>query len=405
MNFDKEIMAKKIKLQEMAMEMKKVVDSFVDEVNKKFPDDQTSTPINRNLFKKINSNDFYYKMVDFDGEVIIRGCKVYEKDEYISLYDLIDDIAEYEKYIFDPIDDETTKSSSRIRLAEHTTSSNAYIIKFDMDSQISIILNGLKDINMFINYNKCPYIQDLLYIIKLILMHNKDHSKIDLRSVSNRIEIITNLYNLIERRIRLVLYGIFKHGFFVSFYEDYAVIDENPVIINEEIILKDDYALFFNAESNIRVNYRSLDYIIQEFRRCMEKGYFSNIRTRSKIIEILTPRFHETDEYEVIDVEFQDGSTFVIRKSDSKFFKMFLSYMFLRDIDIYYSYNFKTEFNSRKTNDFELEINPVYSVIDDDSYDSIIEYINDKSSEENKNRINKILKMIDALEERIIKSD
>jgi hypothetical protein len=107
----------------------------------------------------------------------------------------------------------------------------------------------------------------------------------------------------------------------------------------------------------------------------------------------------------VIDVEFQDGSTFVIRKSDSKFFKMFLSYMFLRDIDIYYSYNFKTEFNSRKTNDFELEINPVYSVIDDDSYDSIIEYINDKSSEENKNRINKILKMIDALEERIIKSD
>jgi hypothetical protein len=236
-------------------------------------------------------------------------------------------------------------------------------------------------------------------------MHNKDHSKIDLRSVSNRIEIITNLYNLIERRIRLVLYGIFKHGFFVSFYEDYAVIDENPVIINEEIILKDDYALFFNAESNIRVNYRSLDYIIQEFRRCMEKGYFSNIRTRSKIIEILTPRFHETDEYEVIDVEFQDGSTFVIRKSDSKFFKMFLSYMFLRDIDIYYSYNFKTEFNSRKTNDFELEINPVYSVIDDDSYDSIIEYINDKSSEENKNRINKIFKLIDALEERIIKSE
>jgi len=51
--------------------------------------------------------------------------------------------------------------------------------------------------------------------------------------------------------------------------------------------------------------------------------------------------------------------------------------MFLRDIDIFYSYNFKNEFNNRNTNDFELEINPVYSVIDDDSYDSIIEYIND----------------------------
>jgi hypothetical protein len=68
----------------MAMEMKKLVDSFVDEVNKKFPDDQKSTPINRKLFKKINSNDYYYKMVDFDGEAIIRGCKVYKKDEYIS---------------------------------------------------------------------------------------------------------------------------------------------------------------------------------------------------------------------------------------------------------------------------------------------------------------------------------
>ena len=401
MDFNKEITDKKNKLQEMAIEMKKIVDSLIDDVNKKLPDDQTSTPVNRNLFKKINSNDFYYKVVDFDGEVIIRGCKVYEKDEYISLYDLVDDIAGYEKYIYDAIDE----CKSRIQLAEHTTSANAYIIKLDMESQISIILNGLKDINMFINYNKCPYIQDLLYILKLILIHNKDHSKIDLRSVSNRIDIITNLYNLIERRIRLELYGIFKHGFFLSFYEDYAEIDENPLIINEGIILKDDYPLFSIAESNIRVNYRSLDNIIQEFRRCIAKGYFSNIRTRSKIIEILTPRFHDTDEYDVIDVEFRDGSIFVIRKSDSKVFKMFLSYMFLRDIDIFYSYNFKNEFNNRNTNDFELEINPVYSVIDDDSYDSIIEYINDKSSEENKNRINKIFKLIDALEERIIKSE
>jgi hypothetical protein len=69
-----------------------VVDSFVDEVNKKFPGDQTSTLFNRNLFKKINSNDFYYKMVDFDGEVIIRGCKVYEKDEHISLF--VDELKE-----------------------------------------------------------------------------------------------------------------------------------------------------------------------------------------------------------------------------------------------------------------------------------------------------------------------
>jgi hypothetical protein len=83
MNFDKEIFEKKNKLQQMAVEMKKIVDSLVSEVNKELQDDQTSTPINRNKFKKINSNDFYYKVDVFDGEVIIRGFKVYEKDEYV----------------------------------------------------------------------------------------------------------------------------------------------------------------------------------------------------------------------------------------------------------------------------------------------------------------------------------
>jgi hypothetical protein len=149
MNFSQEILVKKNKLQEMVIEMKKMVDSLIDDVNKELPDEQTLTPVNRNLFKKINSNYFYYKVIDFDGEDIIKGCKVYEKDEYISLYDLVDDIAGYEKYIYDAIDE----CNSRIQLAEHTTSSNAYILKLDMDSQISIILNGLKDINMFINYN------------------------------------------------------------------------------------------------------------------------------------------------------------------------------------------------------------------------------------------------------------
>jgi hypothetical protein len=54
MNFDKEIFEKKNKLQQKAVEMKKIVDSLVAEVNKELQDDQTSTPINRNKFKKIN---------------------------------------------------------------------------------------------------------------------------------------------------------------------------------------------------------------------------------------------------------------------------------------------------------------------------------------------------------------
>ena len=103
-----------------------------------------------------------------------------------------------------------------------------------------------------------------------------------------------------------------------------------------------------NADTTIRVNQRSIDNLCHQLRRCCEEGYFSNNRIRSKIIEKLTPRFHESDEYEVIDVEFEDKSIFVIRKSDSKIFKMVLSYMFLREIEIYYGYDFKSEFNNRK---------------------------------------------------------
>ena len=337
MNFElkkESIALKKIKLQEIVMEMKHIVDSLTDDVKNELPENQTSTPVRRNLCK--NNNEFYYKLIDFDDETILKGCKMYEKEEYISLNDLIDSITIYEKYVFDAIDDHTTKSSTDIQLNKHTTSSNAYLIKFELSSQVDIILNGLRDINMFINYNKCPYIHDLLYLIKLIVLHNKDHAKIDLRSVSNRIDIITNLYNLIERRLRLVLYGVFKHGFFLSFYEDFIKFDENPILINDDIILKDEYPLFMNADTTIRVNYRSIDNLCQQFRRCCEEGYFSNNRIRSKIIEILTPRFHESDEYEVVDVEFEDKSIFVIRKSDTKIFKMVLSYMFLREIDIYY---------------------------------------------------------------------
>jgi len=71
MNFSQEILVKKNKLQEMVIEMKKMVDSLIDDVNKELSDKQTLTPVNRNLFKKINSNYFYYKDIDFDGEDII----------------------------------------------------------------------------------------------------------------------------------------------------------------------------------------------------------------------------------------------------------------------------------------------------------------------------------------------
>jgi hypothetical protein len=63
----------------MAMEIKKVVDSFVDEVNKQFPDDQTSTPINRNLFKKINSNDFIIKWLILTVKLLLEGVKCMRK--------------------------------------------------------------------------------------------------------------------------------------------------------------------------------------------------------------------------------------------------------------------------------------------------------------------------------------
>jgi hypothetical protein len=60
MNFSQEILVKKNKLQEMVIEMKKMVDSLIDDVNKELPDNWMLSPVNRNLFKKINSNNFHY---------------------------------------------------------------------------------------------------------------------------------------------------------------------------------------------------------------------------------------------------------------------------------------------------------------------------------------------------------
>jgi hypothetical protein len=84
MDFTKEITDKKNKLQEMAIEMKKIVDSLIDDVNKKLPDDQTSTPVNRNLFKKINSNDFYcvvesIKWLILTVKLLLEGVKCTRK--------------------------------------------------------------------------------------------------------------------------------------------------------------------------------------------------------------------------------------------------------------------------------------------------------------------------------------
>ena len=80
MNFElkkESIAQKKIKLQEIVMEMKHIVDSLTDDVTTELPENQTSTPVRRNLCK--NNNEFYYKLIDFDDETILKGCKMYEK--------------------------------------------------------------------------------------------------------------------------------------------------------------------------------------------------------------------------------------------------------------------------------------------------------------------------------------
>ena len=68
MNFElkkESIAQKKLKLQEIVMEMKNIVDSLTDDVKNELPENQKSTRVRSNLCK--NNNEFYYKLIDFIG--------------------------------------------------------------------------------------------------------------------------------------------------------------------------------------------------------------------------------------------------------------------------------------------------------------------------------------------------
>ena len=218
-----------------------------------------------------------------------------------------------------------------------------------MDSQLKVIMDNLFDMPLIYNYKSALWLSEVCRSIKQIVYLNADTKIFEYGNLSDRLKFISNIYNFIERRVKLVLYAIFKHGFYSLFYED-DICQLNPIIINEEnddVIFADSYQLFSSSMPGDEINVDSYTFeeVEDTFRKYVDRGYFTNVRKRAQIIEMLSKRIFNVED-EVVYVNF-DNQIHVIKRSESMTFKMFMSYIFLRDNRMYDCYNFKNEFQAR----------------------------------------------------------
>ena len=70
----------------------------------------------------------------------------------------------------------------------------------------------------------------------------------------------------------------------------------NPIIINEEnddVIFVDSYQLFSSSMPGDEINVDSYTFEVVEdtFRKYVDNGYFTNVRKRAQIIEMISKEF------------------------------------------------------------------------------------------------------------------
>jgi hypothetical protein len=240
-----------------------------------------------------------------------------------------------------------------------TTENNPFELIFDIDNEVEVIMHNLIYQKAIYNYISSPWISDIIHTIKDILSYNFDSNIFECKSISDRLDLTNNMYNNIEHRMALVLYGLFKYGFYSKFYEEDTYFTPNPIKFGDnknKIWLADSYLLFSSTQPGNEIDLSSL-FILKEFEikfhDFIEKGFFSNIKARGVIIGILTQRYYNHMKSEFINIKFSD-SYLQIRQADSIIFKMEASYIVLRAKGMYNFYNSKHEFNCR--NDFAKNI-------------------------------------------------
>ena len=281
-----------------------------------------------------NFNEFHYEIIDFDDTQFKTGFSfikdVINKEDLINFF-INDEIYMHEAKVNGKEFDSQELNDVR------TSELNPLKLHFDMDSQLKVIMDNLFDTPLIYNYKSALWLSEVCHSIKQIVYLNADTRIFQYGNLSDRLKFISNIYNFIERRVKLVLYAIFKHGFYSQFYED-EICQLNPIIINEEnddAIFADSYQLFSSnmAGDEINVDSYTFEEVEETFRNYIDRGYFTNVQKRAQIIEILSKRIFNVED-EVVYVNF-DNQLHVIKKSESMTFKMFMSYIFLRDNRMY----------------------------------------------------------------------
>ncbi len=87
-----------------------------------------------------------------------------------------------------------------------TSQNEPFELIFDKDTQVKIIMKNLIHPKAIYSYNASPWISDVIRIIKNVVIgsHYLDLKIFDFSSISDRVDLISYMYNIIERRMSLV---------------------------------------------------------------------------------------------------------------------------------------------------------------------------------------------------------
>jgi hypothetical protein len=336
----------------------------------------------------VSEDSFFYKVIDYDGGSFKEGFSSVSSSQD-QLSEVLKSKCQEKYYAYS----ESIRRLENLNFSNlKTTENNPFELIFDIDNQVEVITHNLIYQKAIYNYKSSPWISDIIRTIKDILSYNFDSNIFDCKSISDRLDLISNMYNIIEHRMALVLYGVFKHGFYSKFYEEDTYFTPNPIKFGENknnVRLADSYRLFSSTQPGDEIDLSSL-FTLEEFEikfhEFIEKGFFSNIKARSVIIGILSQRDYNHMKSEFISIKFSD-LYLQIRQADSIIFKMAASYIVLRAKGMYNFYNFKHEFNCRNDH------------VKDDLLSTNIELLDQERKDDN---AEKIIHLLDHLYQSLI---
>ena len=299
-------------------------------------------------------SDYFYFRVRAEDDEIFAKETVFLPDEVedymdgLESYHLIDIFSNRE--IFFPYALINGKMFHSQILANIVTNENEPLtLDFPREQQVQIILDNLNARQIIKNYNEMIWIDDICRTLRYAISDNYHKSVYDYKYISNRLNLIINLYNIIENRMRLQLYCIFNRGMYSQFYrKDESFLEPNPIMemADNQYKFNDAFQIFSFTPQGCEINAIHFDFekVKQNFERGCKNGFFS---TDTKRIQVENMLSSDRELKYIVSVKFSNFKIHAIDCNESCLMKMLLMYLTLIDNNLYDNYDFKYEFQSR----------------------------------------------------------